>query len=853
MTFAFTKRVLVLAMLIAIHSAASAIECLTPREWQQKLHNPQRDANANYVQDSLEGIPDTPMTVILDLTRCPTPADLASLSTYGDVAYRGRYVSFAILRGALPSTFVALGKEAVVAFVEPNTMPHTTLDVSREVIGTGAAETTYGLLGSGVTIAVMDTGVDDGVHVSLPSDAFVGGMDCTPCSCLATGDACFADSDCPTPGDTCQCSCYLTGTPCLADEDCGPGGYCEAFPACAETNPDDDLGHGTHVASVALGRGGGDCPDCKGVAIAAGLVDVKVFSAVRTAFQESFLVALEELLDRRESWGVGVLNMSLGISCDPSNGTDAFAVLSNRAVAEGIVVVAAAGNASSCGVPAPSSLVVSPAAADDVISVANANDKNTISMSDDDIHSSSLRGPRLPDPDEDTEDEKKPDLAAPGSAIDSAEADTAGEYDDITGTSFSSPHVAGCAALLLQAAPEMSALSVKDLLRKHVVDKGAPGWDPEWGGGMLDCFGAADELGVTIGTDLGFEIYFCLEGSDPPCWRSPELYPADPKIVEGVPNTIVAEITNFGAAAAPTFLVTLGAYNFGNGQENYPICTVPVPGPLAPGGTATVSCDYTPLLSGAPPGSVHACLRAEVIYPLDTNFTNQRAQHNVNIEEAFSPATYKVHVSNPSMQALDMSLVNQWLCECPPPGSGDFHCPCPGWVFENSTPTIPLDADSCPVTVEVKLDPIDPMLTTRRAMVDLAVIGVDGGGGQTPYSGVTLEAELACQTTALVWTSKTQLTWQPPIWQVCPDLYDVARGPLPIAPVPGIPGGNFQNALCLANDIPQNSFTANIPPPPGQGYWFLVRTDQANLLPGTWNTGFPSEAGSRDRTLQVCQ
>ena len=76
----------------------------------------------------------------------------------------------------------------------------------------------------------------------------------------------------------------------------------------------------------------------------------------------------------------------------------------------------------------------------------------------DSLNESSSRGPVWP------AGRLKPDLAAPGSAIDSARAGSGSDPASETGTSMSAPHVAGAAALVMEARPGWSAEEIKAVL-----------------------------------------------------------------------------------------------------------------------------------------------------------------------------------------------------------------------------------------------------------------------------------------------------------------------------------------------------------------------------------------------------
>jgi serine protease len=65
------------------------------------------------------------------------------------------------------------------------------------------------------------------------------------------------------------------------------------------------------------------------------------------------------------------------------------------------------------------------------------------------------------------------------------------EWATLSGTSMSSPHVAGTTALLLSLAPQMTVAQIDYVLRTTAKDMYGAGWDPESSWGQVDAFAAA--------------------------------------------------------------------------------------------------------------------------------------------------------------------------------------------------------------------------------------------------------------------------------------------------------------------------------------------------------------------------
>lgn len=176
-------------------------------------------------------------------------------------------------------------------------------------------------------------------------------------------------------------------------------------------NGDDCNGHGTHVAGTVAGA-------TFGVARAARLVPVRVLDCLGDGTIAGVISGIDWVIEHHQPGVPAVLNMSLG-------GTHSASLNAavDRAVADGITVVVAAGNenADACR--------RSPASAASAITVGSTTNSDQRS-------SFSNFGSCL-------------DLFAPGSSITSAWVGGPGASNSLSGTSMASPHVAGVAAAYL--------------------------------------------------------------------------------------------------------------------------------------------------------------------------------------------------------------------------------------------------------------------------------------------------------------------------------------------------------------------------------------------------------------------
>jgi subtilisin family serine protease len=223
-----------------------------------------------------------------------------------------------------------------------------------------AAVQAQGFDGSGVRVAVLDSGIDY-------THAFFGGPGTAAAYTAAYGST-TADPRNTTLDGLFPTAKVIGGYDFIGEQwpsaplapdpdpiDCGPSAIA---PPCAG-------GHGSHVADII---GGNDGAFHKGVAPGASLYAVKVCSAVSTACSGVALLqgmdfALDPNGDGDISDAVDVINMSLGSSYGQIE--DDLAYASSIASAFGVVVVAAAGNAADRPY-----IVSSPSIAPEVISVA---------------------------------------------------------------------------------------------------------------------------------------------------------------------------------------------------------------------------------------------------------------------------------------------------------------------------------------------------------------------------------------------------------------------------------------------------------------------------------------------------
>jgi subtilisin family serine protease len=247
------------------------------------------------------------------------------------------------------------------------------------------------------------------------------------------------------------------------------------------TLPRDDHGHGSHVSGTAAGAI--SLKESVGVAPRAQLLVAKTFDSRGNSKDSDMLLAMQWLADPDDNPSTEdfpkVINSSWNVDGDITKidfSSDPFCIAISKLRALGIASVVAAGNDG----PRKSSIKI-PGSCPDAITVAATDQR-------DQVTDFSSRGPAVWK----NAVVEKPDLAAPGKDINSA--DTGGGYRTRSGTSMAAPHVTGLLALVFQRGPNLTVDEAIAVLKKSATDLGSAGVDSNSGSGLINSFKTAESL-----------------------------------------------------------------------------------------------------------------------------------------------------------------------------------------------------------------------------------------------------------------------------------------------------------------------------------------------------------------------
>ena len=404
----------VLAAAMPVHSTDGA-----PAEenWWERTN---MDRNNNKIADMVEKYHDHEL-FLDEANTLPLIVDFDHEPTEQDVAMLEREVGY-VHEWDLPLIHAVAGRIPHSMILETTSLPGVVmleLDGILQVQNGDAAvvhevdlaQQQTGYDGSGVTVAVIDTGIDS-LHVGLDD----------------------LDDDNSTHDPK-----VIAFYDPVNNPDKTNGTEIQAY---------DDQGHGTHCAGTVAGTGA-PTYEHPGMAPQAYLVGVKVLDEGGSGSFSVVMAGMQWTVDYRYEYNIRAASMSLGgpgpieWTSDEEDSVNRFA---NEMVRAGISMLIAAGNSAGPGT------IGTPGSAEDVITVGALN-KNTA------IAEYSSEGP--------TEEARvKPNIAFVGSDVMSTQHNSGDGYVAFSGTSMATPGVAGTVALMLQANPDLSPFDVRNILQE---------------------------------------------------------------------------------------------------------------------------------------------------------------------------------------------------------------------------------------------------------------------------------------------------------------------------------------------------------------------------------------------------
>ncbi|MBY9018441.1 MAG: S8 family serine peptidase, partial [Candidatus Lokiarchaeota archaeon] len=215
------------------------------------------------------------------------------------------------------------------------------------------------------------------------------------------------------------------------------------------SSPYDIQWHGTWAASIL----GGNSSSYTGVAPGVEFVIMKLFYDDGSEMITSSLIlekAVDWLLENKEIYDIKIVSMSFGVKPTPDNinSLDQLNKIVSQLVDENILVVAAGGNDNDVS---NEPTINAPASAKSVLAVGGVD-------YDGEMYTLSSRGPTY-------EGVIKPDVCAPAVSVYGAyPSPSFNNYVYASGTSASTPFVAGLAALMIEKDPSLSALQIKNII-----------------------------------------------------------------------------------------------------------------------------------------------------------------------------------------------------------------------------------------------------------------------------------------------------------------------------------------------------------------------------------------------------
>jgi len=422
-----------------------------------------RDKDSNSIDDRLEWLIEQPEEVkrdwwrrapeghariFVDYDHHPTDADISSLESLGvEVTFRFGYLNTVSAISPVSSILDENGIRSLsgVVMIEDLGLAETNMNEAVPNMAVDNVWNDFGLDGTGSVIAILDTGVR-GDHEGLND------MDDDPFTCI---------DDPPDPDP-------LDPEPQPIPADCDPKiiAFFDAVFTDEEQDPStsyDSGTHGTHVAGIAAGSGGGQTDPGTGeryVGAAPGAYLINILGCCDGDI-EDVMQGAQWAIDNRDKYGIDIVTSSLGeqqfeVHID-NDGSSAWSRQMDMVVEAGIITTLSAGNEFGGATLAGCNTIDSPGDAELPVTVASLDKDLGLAIYSSRGYTSDLR--------------VKPDVAVIGSNIMAPDAATQDGYTSKSGTSMATPLMAGIAALMVQANPDLTPIEFKDIISAHSIER----------------------------------------------------------------------------------------------------------------------------------------------------------------------------------------------------------------------------------------------------------------------------------------------------------------------------------------------------------------------------------------------
>ena len=282
----------------------------------------------------------------------------------------------------------------------------------------------------------------------------------------------------------------------------------------------DVMGHGTHIAGIIGGSGYQSNGMYAGIAPGVDIVSLKVSDDTGMAFESDTVDAMQWVLDNKDQYNIRIVNMSINSTLEQSYHLSPLNAAAEILWFNGIVVVTSAGNE----INNFNTVKTAPANDPFVITVGASDEYDNAHRPLDHITNFSAHGTTI-------DGYSKPEVIAPGQDIismagvgswwnDYPDHRVANEYFRASGTSMAAPMVSGAIALLLQDEPHLNPDQVKYRLMNTGSTIYGTGPGSKTGYPYLDVYDLVTS-DTTATANTGLQANMLLwTGEDPVTWSS---------------------------------------------------------------------------------------------------------------------------------------------------------------------------------------------------------------------------------------------------------------------------------------------------------------------------------------------